>query len=613
MKKFISRLIIALAITVFLTNVAAVAAPAQPNTQVQDDRANHSPRNNKIVEGSLAKKIDDYLNRTVPFGFSGAVLVAQNNQIVLLNGYGLANRERQIPITPDTVFYIGSLTKQFTAAAILKLEMQGKLRVTDTLDKHFENVPLDKAKITIHQLLTHSSGLESFDDIYGSPIQKDEMTRRIMEMKLRSEPGKEYYYSNPGYNLLGIIVENVSRQPYERYLYEHLFSPAGMLSTGYRIPNFTREKLAHGYVVGEDKGSPLDRPWLEDGPSWAIRGAGAILSTPGDLYRWHLALEKDEILSADAKNRMFSQHVKEEGDAYYGYGWMIGKTKRGTKVIEHNGSDNIFFADFRRFIDENTVIIGLTNDVYGANILGEKIPDLVFGRTDIKFPPRIGSKVLPDTVLQKYEGTYLLPSGATINVKLNRNRLMFDPIGQDAVNLLTNVRPPEAEKYDKLTYKTKIILEEFVKGDFTNLKSAIAPVKFDGYKSFLSEFFKPLKDETAPPFGYEVIGTYPLWLSSDKPQATFVRLSNEKNPSVLLLITWENDRIRGRALMRESDYVTMRTPFVARSKNSFVGFHPGLGHLLSINFKIDKKSKETVIEFQTDQGIKIAKRVGSLK
>jgi CubicO group peptidase (beta-lactamase class C family) len=126
----------------------------------------------------------------VPFGFSGALLVAQNNQIVLLNGYGLANRERQIPITPDTVFYIGSLTKQFTAAAILKLEMQGKLRVTDTLDKHFENVTLDKAKITIHQLLTHSSGLGSFDDIYGSPVQKDEMTRRIMEMKLRSEPGK---------------------------------------------------------------------------------------------------------------------------------------------------------------------------------------------------------------------------------------------------------------------------------------------------------------------------------------------------------------------------------------------------------------------------------------
>jgi CubicO group peptidase (beta-lactamase class C family) len=609
MKKFIARLIIAMGIAVFLTNAATVAAPAQPNTQAQENKANYSPRNNKILKGSLAKKIDDYLNRTVPFGFSGALLVAQNNQIVLLSGYGLANRERQIPITPDTVFYIGSLTKQFTAAAILKLEMQGKLRVTDTLDKHFENVTLDKAKITIHQLLTHSSGLGSFDDIYGSPVQKNEMTRRIMEMKLRSEPGKEYYYSNPGYNLLGIIVENVSGQPYERYLYEHLFKPAGMLSTGYRIPNFTREKLARGYVVGEDKGSPLDRPWLEDGPSWAIRGAGAILSTPGDLYRWHLALEKDEILSADAKHRMFSPHVKEEGDAYYGYGWLIGKTKRGTKVIEHNGSDNIFFADFRRFVDENTVIIGLTNDVYGSNIIGERIPDMVFGRTDINFPPRIGTKVLTDAVLQKYEGTYLLPSGATINVKLNRNRLILDPTGQAAVNLLTAVQGAEAEKYDKTTNRTKVILEEFVKGDFTNLKGAITPARFEGYKSFLSEFFKPHKDEVTPPFRYEVIGTYPLWLASDKPQATFVRLSNEKNPSVLLLITWENDRIRGRALMRESDYVTMRTPFVARSKNNFVGFHPGLEKPLSINFQTNKRSKETVIEFQTDQGIKTAKRV----
>jgi hypothetical protein len=170
---------------------------------------------------------------------------------------------------------------------------------------------------------------------------------------------------------------------------------------------------------------------------------------------------------------MFSPHVKEEGDAYYGYGWLIGKTKRGTKIIEHNGSDNVFFADFRRFVDENTVIIGFTNDVYGASVIGEKIPDLVFGKTDIKFPPQTGTKMLPDAVLQKYLGTYQLPSGAIINVKLNRNGLILDPIGQDAVNLLTEVSPTEGDKYGKTTNKTKIILEEFVKGDFTNLKTLL--------------------------------------------------------------------------------------------------------------------------------------------
>jgi CubicO group peptidase (beta-lactamase class C family) len=596
-------------LTVALFLITGNGAAKQANIIAQDAKVNYAFRQTRIVQNPLAKRINDYLNRSVPFGFSGAVLVAQNDRIVLLNGYGMANRASQIPVNVDTVFYIGSLTKQFTASAILKLEMQGKLRVTDTLDQHFKDIPPDKAKITIHQLLTHSSGLGSIDGLYGSPVQKDEWTRRVLESKMQSEPGKEYFYSNPGYNLLAILVENVSGKPYEHYMHENLFKPAGMLSTGYRIPNWTKEKMARGYTGGEHKGSPLERPWLEDGPTWALRGAGALLSTPADLYRWHLALKKDEILSADAKRRMFSPHVKMEDNAFYGYGWSLGKTARGTNVIEHNGSDNIFYADFRRFVDENTVIITLTNDIYGANILGSKVPDLVFGRTDIKFPPQTRAKMTSDALLQKYVGTYHLPFGATINVKSNNNRLILDPVGQEAVDLLTDVRMPEAERYRETTNKAKTILEDFVKGDYTSLKAAITPSRFEGYKSFLEEYFKPRKGETTPPFKYEIIGSYPLWISSDKPTATFVRLSNEKNPSVMLFITWENDRIRGRAVMRESDYATIRTPFVAQSKNGFVGFHPVLEKPLSINFKTGKRGEVAAMEFQTGRGIITARRI----
>lgn len=146
--------------------------------------------------------------------------MTQKNRILLLNGYDLAERERQVPVTADTIFYIGSLTKQFTAAAILKLEIEGKLSVTDTLDKFFKDPPADKRGITIHRLLTHSSGLDDTEDKYGCPAQKDEQLRRIMKTKLNFEPGKQFSYSNGGYCLLGIIVENVSRQLYERYLHE---------------------------------------------------------------------------------------------------------------------------------------------------------------------------------------------------------------------------------------------------------------------------------------------------------------------------------------------------------------------------------------------------------
>lgn len=563
----------------------------------------------KVVQGLPAKKIDDYLKRSVPFGFSGAMLVAQNDKLILVNGYGLADRERRIPVTADTVFYIGSITKQFTAAAILKLEMQGKLRVADTLDKLLKDVPADKKGITIHQLLTQSSGLGDTEDKYGSPVQKDEQARRIMEMKLSFEPGKEYSYSNAGYNLLGIIVENVSGQPYEQYLYENLFKPSGMLTTGYRIPEWEKHNVARGYSEGLDKGSPLERPRLSDGPSWALRGAGGMLSTLGDLYRWHLALNKDEILSAEAKRKIFSPHVKMAQNSFYGYGWSLQKTPRGTDLIEHNGGDGIFFADFRRYVDENVVVIGFTNDVYGVGLIENKVPDIVFGSENIKFPPLTAAEEIPGAVLQKYTGTYQLPSGANVNVSLKKNRLILDPIGQEAVNLLTNIQPSDSENFEKRTVKVKQILDEAIKGDFTTLKVSIAPNKFEGYKTFLTGLFKLSEGDKSSPFKYEVIGSHSLWFAGDQPPTTFVRLSDDKDPARLLLITWENDRIRGRALLRESDDTTLRTPFVANSKKSFAGFHAGLETTVNINFKTNQRGEAVAIEFQTGKGIRTAKRV----
>lgn len=575
----------------------------------QDSNTNYALGKRKIAQRPLAKKIDDYLKRSVPFGFSGAVLVAQDDKVVLLNGYGLANRERRILVTVDTVFYIGSITKQFTAAAVLKLEMQGKLRVTDTLDKFFKDVPADKKGITVHQLLTQSSGLGDTEDKYGSPVQKEGQLRRIMEVKLDFEPGKDYSYSNAGYSLLGIIVENVSGQSYEKYLHENLFKPSGMLKTGYRIPAWEKDKVAHGYSDDVDKGSPLNRPWMEDGPSWAIRGAGGMLSTLGDLYRWHLALEKDDILSAGAKRKIFLPHVKMDSNSFYGYGWSLQKTPRGTSLIEHNGSDGIFFADFRRYADENVVVIGVTNDIYGAGLIENKVPDIVFGSKNNNFPPQTGEKNISSTILQKYLGKYQLPSGAILNVKQKRNRLIVDPIGQEAVGLLTNIQPSETTSFEKLNVKIKEILDEAIKGDFTNLKAAVVPERVEVFKSFLPEVLKLSKGSNSSSVKYEVIGSHPLWFVKGQPLTTFVRLTDDKGSARLLLITWENDLIKGRGVVTESAGVTFRTPLVANSEKSFAGFHIGLEKTLNVRFGTNQKGEAMEIEFQTGQGIKTAKRV----
>jgi CubicO group peptidase (beta-lactamase class C family) len=182
--------------------------------------ANAETTDGPVVAGELGTKLDDFLSRLADWGFAGTIVVAKDNQVVLAKGYGLADREKKIPMTTDTVISIGSITKQFTAAAILKLEMEGKLRVTDSIDKYFPNVPEDKKAITLHHLLTHCSGLVSdFGDDFDK-VTRDEIIRRAMASKLLWQPGHRYRYSNAGYSLLGAIVEIVSGRPYEAFLHD---------------------------------------------------------------------------------------------------------------------------------------------------------------------------------------------------------------------------------------------------------------------------------------------------------------------------------------------------------------------------------------------------------
>lgn len=322
-----------------------------------------SPDSTEIVDGPIGEKLDARLNRMVKKGYSGAVIVAKDGKIILRKGYGYANREKGLPVRPETVFTIGSITKQFTGAAIVKLEMQGKLSVTDTIDQYLPGVPDDKKGITIHQLLTHTAGVpNALGDDFDLNATHDNFLRLVMRTKLRSKPGRRHAYSNVGYSLLGMIVEKASGMGYEAYLRKHLFEPAGMMRTGYLLPKYESDSLAIGYRNDEPWGTVLGHPMLEDGPCWHLRANGGIHSTIGDMYKWHLALEGNDILSDEAKKKYFAPHVDEGGgQSFYGYGWVTFKTRRGTKLLAHNGGNMIFSADFRRYVDEGVVIFHATN------------------------------------------------------------------------------------------------------------------------------------------------------------------------------------------------------------------------------------------------------------
>ena len=339
------------------------------------------PDATSTVRGPIGQKLDAHLTRMVTAGYSGAVIVAKDGEVILRKGYGDANREKKLPVAAGTVFTIGSITKQFTGAAIMKLEMQGKLRVTDTIDQYFKAVPKDKKIITLHQLLTHTAGMpDALGDDFDTSATRDAMLRLAMEAKLRSKPGSRHAYSNVGYSLLGMIVEKASGMGYEAYLRKHLFEPAGMMRTGYMLPKYAPDSLAVGYRKGKPWGTVLGHPMLEDGPCWHLRANGGIHSTIDDMYRWHLALEGTDILSAEAKIEYFAPHVDEGyGDSFYGYGWVTFKTPRGTKLLAHNGGNSIFSADFRRYVDEGVVIFQATNSAkYDPDSLSNGLARIVF-------------------------------------------------------------------------------------------------------------------------------------------------------------------------------------------------------------------------------------------
>ena len=312
---------------------------------------------------TVKRELTAMLEKESKKDFSGTVLVIRNGDQLLSASYGLANRTNKVPNTSNTVYDIGSLTKQFTAAAILKLEMEGKLRVSDRVDQYIDAYKSLKHPITLHQLLTHSAGLPgAIGDDYEE-ISEAEFIQRSLKQIKDDAADHPYEYSNVGYSLLAIIIERVSDEDYEEFLSKNLFEPASMDQTGYTKPQWNEKILAHGYYGQEDWGTPNSKNWSENGPYLNLKGNGGILSTTGDLYKWHQALQDNTILSDEARKKYFENHIPEDSSniSYYGYGWVIFPESKKGKIITHNGGNGYFFADFWDFPASSSTVILLSN------------------------------------------------------------------------------------------------------------------------------------------------------------------------------------------------------------------------------------------------------------
>ena len=311
-----------------LVITTALLAGSVPAATAQDAAADRS-----AAEQILADAVEN--------GFAGQVLVVVGGDIVLNEAYGLADTESGVPIDTSTVFAIGSVTKAFTRAAILKLAEAGRLSLSDPISRYLEGVPADKREITIDQLVTMRAGFGEYHDDTGDhqAMTREEALQRILAQRLRFEPGTDEAYSNSGYTLLAAIVENVSGRPYPEYVRSELMEPAGMASSGFhgedRWDDAQVARGRGGRVYGDN--APHHWPF----PTWVLTGAGGIVASAEDLLAWIHAVRRGDVLGPQALARFYpadDPHRVYAGGDDFGFLTVVMEVDQGDDIAIINSN-----------------------------------------------------------------------------------------------------------------------------------------------------------------------------------------------------------------------------------------------------------------------------------
>lgn len=355
-----------------------------------------------------AARLDAYLRGAEEVRqFQGTVIVARKGIPVLERGYGYASIELKVPNGPETKFLIGSITKQFTATLILRLQEQGRLSVDDPVTKYLPAYPAEPwGRVTLHHLLTHTGGVPSYTDDEalmsrrGLDLTVAEIEETFRDKPLQFEPGSDWRYSNSGYFVLGLVIEAVAGVSYAQFLQDQILTPMRMHATGYAHNETILPNRACGY--------------RGEGGAWQNAShismcvpfsAGALYATAHDLLVWDAALGAEKVLRAGSKERMFTP-VRQN----YGYGWMIAE-QQGHRLIGHGGGIDGFTSHFARYPDDRvTIIVLCNNEAVEASTVGNDLAAIVFG-WPYDLPVRKKPVAIDPARLGDYPGIYPLGDG----------------------------------------------------------------------------------------------------------------------------------------------------------------------------------------------------------
>ena len=374
-----------------------------------------------LTPKQLTAEYDRILSEQFKPGETGcAALVARNGQVIYQKAFGMADLELDVPMKPEMVFRIGSITKQFTAIAILQLMEQGKLSLQDDITKFIPDYPTHGYTITVEHLLTHTSGIKSYTGMtdYMKSVREDMKPEELIDMfknqPMEFAPGTKWNYNNSGYFLLGYIIEKVTGKTYADYIQENLFTPLGMTSTCYGSDTRIIRDRAKGYQPGND--GPVNSDYCSMTQPYS---AGAIMSTVGDLFKWHQAVHSYRLVKKETLDKAFTEYKLKDGNGtHYGYGYFLSQLQ-GSPTIEHGGG--IFgYLTSSIYLPEEDIFVALFSNNTGK---APEFTALQMAAIAMGKPLKTTWIKLDDATLDQYAGIYANDKGREVTVTREGNQL----------------------------------------------------------------------------------------------------------------------------------------------------------------------------------------------
>jgi len=374
-----------------------------------------------LTPKQLTAEFDKILSEQFKPGETGcAALVAKNGQVIFRKAFGMADLELDVPMKPEMVFRIGSITKQFTAIAILQLMEQGKLSLQDEITKYIPDYPMHGHSITIEHLLTHTSGIKSYTNVpefqkfIRTDMKPEEVIDLIKSKPMEFAPGTKWNYNNSGYFLLGYIIEKVSGKTYQEYLQDNFFTPLGMSSSCYGDDTKIIKQRASGYQPGKE--GTVNADFMSMLLPYA---AGSIMSTVDDLYKWNRAVHSYKLVKKETLEMAHTPYKLADGKSTgYGYGWSLSELQ-GSPTIEHGGGINGYLTSSVYIPDEDVFVALFSN----SNGKAPEFSALKMAALAIGKPLKMTEMKLDEAALKEYQGIYVNEEDKEATIVLDEGKL----------------------------------------------------------------------------------------------------------------------------------------------------------------------------------------------